>query len=177
MKIFTINGNKLANLFFAFFCMGVIVYVGILNHHTIVVTATVRNTIPIALVVDGFGDGSSGSREFLYMDIAFTGIVNKNFPMAEEYERLLLLSGREVYSNIDEIEFEVIYIDGVSSISYIEENIKTAINMAEKIGHGIIVARLGENGGLNTVTAISNILQEINYIEFVTVGELKNIIK
>ena len=52
MKVFTINGPKLANIVFAFLCTTVIVYVGFLNNQAVVVTATVRPTVPVVLVVD-----------------------------------------------------------------------------------------------------------------------------
>ena len=52
MKVFTINGPKLASLMFAMLCASVIVYVGFVNNQTVMVTAPVRQSVPLVLVVD-----------------------------------------------------------------------------------------------------------------------------
>ena len=173
MKVFTLNGPKMANVAFAFLCMTIIVYVGFLNHHTVVVTATITPTVPIALVVDGFGTGQSGTREFLYMDIAFSGIVDNTAPWAAEDERLLNASGKEIFTDIMEIDFETIHIDGIGDISEIEENLRRAVEQAKNDGFGVIVARLGVNGGVHSANAINNIYREIDNIEFVTISDLR----
>lgn len=176
MKVITLNGQKLASAAFALLCCTVIMYVGFINPHTVAVTATVQPTVPIALVVEGFGTGQNGTREFLYMDIAFSGIVDNTAPLAQEDKELLISGGREVFLNYSELGFAPIRIDGMQSVAAIEQNLRDAIEMAEKTGYAVVIAQLGEGGGIYTAKAIANVISDTSNINFVTISRLKEVI-
>lgn len=165
MKVFTVNGPKLANVIFAFACTSVIVYFGFVSDNTIVVTATSQPSIPVAMVIEGFGYGQIGTREFMYIDIPFTAVVDSAAPQAVEDTYHLIVAGREVVSNIAEI--------GLSGINITSENsLKDAIEKSQENGFVLIFAQLS----IDIAQEINNILYNEEHINFVTVSQLKEII-
>ena len=101
MKIFTFNGPKAASNIFAGICIFALIYFGFLNNNAaIAVSSEPIKTTYLAIIIDDFGNGSDGTKEFMYMDIPFTGAVMPNCPSSEEDTRQLLANGKEVIVHI-----------------------------------------------------------------------------
>ena len=175
MKVLTLNGNKLASLIFAFFCTAIIIYVGVVNHQAVVVTATIPETATVALVVEGFGYGNGGTKEFLYSELSFSAVLSDEAPMYEEEVRQIENTGREVIAQIQDIgtlEAEVVYVRG-NSLVEIENNLKRVLARAEN-GESIVVAvELGETGAY-AAQAISNITKNFPHIEIVSLNRFSS---
>jgi len=101
LKIFTFNGIKAAYNAFAAVCIVTLIYFGFLNNNTAVaVSGEAVKTTYLAIIIDDFGNGSDGTKEFMYMDIPFTGAVMPGCPNSGEEARQLLANGKEVIVHI-----------------------------------------------------------------------------
>jgi|GEM_PF-2035933 len=109
MKVFVLNGRKAAYTLFGTFCFLVLVYVGFLPQiDSVVASADITQTTYVAIVIEGFGSGLSGTKEFLYMDIPYTGAVMQEKPYTDEEIRLLSNDFRNVF----------VYIDGATNKNF-----------------------------------------------------------
>ena len=99
MKIFTLNGSKAALNIFAGLCVFTLIYFGFIhNSGTVAVIGEQAETSYLAIVINGFGfgDGGDGTREFMYMNIPFTGAVVPGGTYSREEAQRLLANGNEV---------------------------------------------------------------------------------
>ena len=101
MKIFTFNGPKAAYKIFAGICVLTIVYFGFINNNgAVAASSEAVKTTYLAIIIDDFGNASDGTKEFMYMDVPFTGAVMPNCPHTEDEARRLLSNGKEVIVHI-----------------------------------------------------------------------------
>ena len=171
MKIMTVNGRKWASAFFAVLCVGIIGYVGVLNHHTVAVSSTLPERATVALVVNGFGYDNTGAREFLYSDIHFTAVLADDAPLYQEDSKQIAYTGREVVAELGtDLDVEVVVIQ-VGSVSAMENSIKRALARAEQGERIAIAIELGEHAPyvVKTITDLSN---RFGHIEIVSLGQL-----
>ena len=97
MKIFTLNGAKAALNVFAGVCIFTLIYFGFLhNSGAVLVSGEPVRTSYIALIINGFGHGACGTREFLYLDIPFTAGVMPGSPHTGDEARRLVANGKEI---------------------------------------------------------------------------------
>jgi len=97
MKIFTLNAPRTALNFFAGLCVLTLIYFGFVhNREAVAVSGEPANTSYLAIIINGFGYGGVGVREFLYMDIPFTGGVIPGAPHTEDETRRLVANGKDV---------------------------------------------------------------------------------
>lgn len=68
MKIFTFNGPKAAYNIFACVCLLAIVYFGFVKDMAVAVSSEPVKTTYLAIIIDDFGNGGDGTKEFLYME-------------------------------------------------------------------------------------------------------------
>ncbi|MCL2593450.1 MAG: divergent polysaccharide deacetylase family protein [Defluviitaleaceae bacterium] len=190
MKIFTLNGPKVAYTFFSIFCAAVILWFGFLrggdNAYPTSGGYQFQNTVYVAIVIDDFGNGKDGTREFLYMDIPFTGIVMAEQAFSAEEERLLRDAGKDVILNtqsqrnvelLESLEIDIsrlIYLDKTQNVKRIEENFLKTAEIARDKGFAIAIGRVGQNGGRTTAKAMQNIRDTYAdmSVEFVTISQL-----
>ena len=101
MKIFTFNGPRAASNIFAGVCVLTLIYFGFFNTNAAVtVSSEPVETTYLAIIIDDFGNGGDGTKEFMYMDIPFTGAVMPGCPNSVEEARQLLANGKEVIVHI-----------------------------------------------------------------------------
>jgi len=123
----------------------------------VTVSGDMRKPAHIALVIDGFGHGHSGTREFSYLDIPFVAVVDPTGPRAEEDKRYLENSGRKVIESIDEIELEAfLHINDLNKI----------IKTAQQNNYAIVLVDLSDGKGLLSAGSIHKLLTQYNF-EFV----------
>jgi len=97
MKILTLNGAKTALNIFAGICIFTLVYFGFVhNSGAVIVSGEPARTSYLAVVVNGFGHGGCGTREFMYLDIPMTAGVMPGVPYTEDDTRRLIANGKEV---------------------------------------------------------------------------------
>jgi len=97
MKIFTLNGSRAALNIFAGLCIFTLIYLGFIhNSGTVAVSGEPPETVYLALVINGFGNSGDGTREFMYINVPFTGSVIPGSPHTEDETRQLLANGKEV---------------------------------------------------------------------------------
>lgn len=127
MKVFVFNGPKVGYGLFGTFCLLVILYVGFAPQiDTVIASADVTETTYIALVIDGFGSGIEGTREFLYMDIPYTAIVEPSMSHTSEEIRLLSKGQRDVLLDIRDPS------SGIKTILEVDVNNLQGININGK---------------------------------------------
>ena len=116
MKVFVLNGRKAAYTLFGVFCFCVLVYVGFLPEvESVVASADITQTTYVAIVVEGFGSGFSGTKEFLYMSTPYIGVVSPDKPYANEEIRFLAEGQRDVFIHVgDELKKDFNNINGIS---------------------------------------------------------------
>jgi len=97
MKIFTLNGAKTALNVFAGICIVTLIYFGFLhNSGAVVVSGEPTQTSYLALIINGFGHGACGTREFMYLDIPFTAGVMPDSPYTDDDVRRLVANGKDL---------------------------------------------------------------------------------
>ena len=97
MKIFTLNGAKAALNVFAGVCVITLIYFGFIhNSGAVAVSGEPVRTSYLAIVINGFGHGGDGTREFMYLDIPLTTAVMPAAPYTEDDTRRLIANGKEV---------------------------------------------------------------------------------
>ena len=97
MKILTLNGAKTALNIFAGICIFTLVYFGFVhNSGAVVVSGEPARTSYLAIVINGFGHGGCGTREFMYLDIPMTAGVMPAAPYTEADARRLTANGKEI---------------------------------------------------------------------------------
>jgi len=97
MKILTLNGAKTALNIFAGICIFTLVYFGFIhNSGAVVVSGEPTRTSYLAVVINGFGHGGCGTREFMYLDIPMTAGVMPSSPYTQDDTLRLIANGKEV---------------------------------------------------------------------------------
>ena len=170
MRIMTLNGRKWASTFFAVLCVGVITYVGVLNHHTVVVSSTLPERATVGLVVNGFGYDNIGTREFLYSDIRFTAVLAMDAPLYQEDSKQIAYTGREVVSALaSDMDVELVVIQA-GSVTTMENSLKRALARAEKGERIAIAVELGEHAPylVKTITDLTSAFGHINIVSLST---------
>ena len=191
LKIFTFNGPKAAYTFFSILCAVVILYFGFLRQeNTTPVSGTPLEKVYVAVVIDDFGNGKDGTKEFLYMDIPFTGIVLSDMAFSEEEARRLQSAGKDVILNtqgkrntelLEELSVDIsklIYLDKTQNTKRIEDNFIKTAEIARDEGFAIAIGHVGQNGGKATAKVMKSIQDTYSElsIEFVTISQLIDIL-
>jgi len=97
MKTLTLNGPKTALNIFTCLCVFTLIYFGFIhNSGALPVSGEPVSTSYVAIIINGFGNGAEGTREFMYMDIPFTAAVLPGGTYTRDEARQLLANGKEV---------------------------------------------------------------------------------
>jgi len=173
MKVFSINGRKFANVVFGLFCASILVYMGFAAHDIVVASADDIPPTYAVLIVEQFGTGEHGTREFLYMDLPFVAVMAKDGAYADEDSARLVESGREVVESMD-FDDSVVRLTGARDVAKIENSIKSAIRATEDSGYVVFVASIGEDSGRYAAQALNNLkdLFAEKNVQFVSLEEL-----
>lgn len=127
MKVFVFNGPKVAYGLFGVLCFFVLLYVGFAPQiDTVIASADVAETTYVAVVIDGFGSGLEGTKEFLYMDIPYTAIVEPSMSHTSEEIRLLSQGSKDVILDIRDP------VCGISTILELDINNIQGIKISPK---------------------------------------------
>lgn len=181
MKVLVLNGRKAAYTLFGIFCFSILVYVGFIPQiDSVVVSTEVKQTTYVAIIIEGFGSGLSGTREFLYMSIPYTGVVTPNMPYTDEEIRLLSQGQRDVFIHVEgALEKNFNNISGInihSSSTFIQDKNIALELMAFAKDNDLIVVDTNPKGK-NMLKEINQELGVIFFEKDITLDDTKDISK
>lgn len=176
MRVLTINGPKAGSIIFACLCAVVILYFGFFSQNTVAVSSDIdKPTTYVAVIVNGFGTGSDGTKDFLYMGIPFTAIINQSGSSIDEDTKALKDINAEIANNVDLTNLEVYKIENKNNISSIQDKISKVLDKSQM--YAIFFVNLGTYAN-NTAQAIRALDQDPDYnLEFVTISELLSLVE
>ena len=150
MKILTLNGPKAAINIFTAICVFTLVYFGFIhNSDTLPVSGEPTKISYLVIIINGFGNGADGTREFMYMDIPFTAAVMPGGSYTEDEAHRLLANGKEVIINMP-MEAKNMRNISLPEISITDSNTKAEARAALLKAIGQIPGATGINNHLGT---------------------------
>ena len=169
MKVLTINGPKAATLIFACLCAIVIAYVGFFSPNTMPVASHNEPINYVAVIVNGFGTGLDGTKEFMYLDLPFTAIVSPEGTYAEADTALLRSANNEILERFTPNTLDVYKIENTSNMSKTSEKIENILDTTDI--YRILFIDLGKDANY-TAHALNSLYLENNNLHFITISQL-----
>ncbi|MCL2565161.1 MAG: divergent polysaccharide deacetylase family protein [Defluviitaleaceae bacterium] len=170
MKTLTLNGPKTMLNIFTAICLLTLVYFGFIhNSGALPVSGEPVSTSYLAVIINGFGNGAEGTREFMYLDVPFTAAVLPGGTYTGDESRQLLANGKEVIIHMP-MEARNMRNISLPEISIMDSNTKAEARAALLKAIDQIPGATGINNHLGTqvmtneelVTTILSTVQEHN---------------
>lgn len=170
MKVLTINGPKTASILFACLCAMVILYVGFFNDNTMAVSSHVSEpTTYVAVIVNGFGTGQEGTKEFLYMNLPFTAVLSDTGTQRDADQQALGQTHAQVIEVADLSDLNVYQVENKRNLAHIEEKLLKIIEEANV--YTVLFVDLGPYAH-HTAHAIQAIHTQNPHLSFITYQQL-----